>query len=370
MRRLLAARARPSCCSSGGYATLDVFDVVPGILTRDRPPRRRRPRRYPTGDRHARPVCPSRRAAATAAPLDAGRAVGAAAGADRPAAPAAPTSCRGPRPRAVARASRSATPSPARTCSTSTPATPRVPGVDRQAAHRPRRRASPSTRPARCPRGWSRAARPGEIVLVAGGDSLLARGTGNPTAVGGPGRARRPRRPGGHRAAGGAGPRPVTGAARHDVCRGAALRARLEHGRRVCRRTPRGCRCSASRRQRPHPGKPSPLTPGGRGAQGASWPRSGRRGITATAAPRPPGTVQAPAGAAELGRVESAPVGDVLALALDDSDNALTESLARQAASRPGGPATFEAAVAHGAPGRRGPRRRPHRGARSRTPAA
>ncbi|MGG5259975.1 D-alanyl-D-alanine carboxypeptidase/D-alanyl-D-alanine-endopeptidase [Phycicoccus avicenniae] len=63
-----------------------------------------------------------------------------------------------------------------------------------------------------------------------------------------------------------------------------------------------------------------------------------KRGVRATLRPGRTWATPAPAGAAELGRVESATYGELLSLALDESDNSLAESLVRQAAATAGEP--------------------------------
>jgi D-alanyl-D-alanine carboxypeptidase/D-alanyl-D-alanine-endopeptidase (penicillin-binding protein 4) len=65
------------------------------------------------------------------------------------------------------------------------------------------------------------------------------------------------------------------------------------------------------------------------------------QGITVTSTARG----EAPTGATELGRVESAPVGDIVEYVLHVSDNSVAEVLGRLVAIRRGLPATFEGAA-------------------------
>ncbi len=83
--------------------------------------------------------------------------------------------------------------------------------------------------------------------------------------------------------------------------------------------------------QRATPGHPGPADPPA-AVLAAFVARLRGTGIQVTTGPN----ASAPTGAAVLASVSSAPVSDQLALALDESDNALTESLTRQAAFRAG----------------------------------
>jgi D-alanyl-D-alanine carboxypeptidase/D-alanyl-D-alanine-endopeptidase (penicillin-binding protein 4) len=91
--------------------------------------------------------------------------------------------------------------------------------------------------------------------------------------------------------------------------------------------------------QRALPGRPGPADPVA-STRDAFIARLSERGVKATVAPT--SEQVAPAGARVLGSVESAPVHDQLALALTESDNALVEILARQAAFRSGAGTKFD----------------------------
>ena len=87
--------------------------------------------------------------------------------------------------------------------------------------------------------------------------------------------------------------------------------------------------------QLPRARHPSPLRPEGEVAA-ALVKRLAARGVTATLRPERTWTAPAPVGAQVLGSVESATYGEVLDFALDHSENALTENLTRQAAAAAG----------------------------------
>ena len=93
--------------------------------------------------------------------------------------------------------------------------------------------------------------------------------------------------------------------------------------------------------ERATPGRPGPADPAASVA-GAFVAGLKAQGVNATLSKG----VSAQPGAALLASVTSAPVADQLALALDESDNALTESLTRQAAFLKGAPPGFAQSAA------------------------
>jgi D-alanyl-D-alanine carboxypeptidase/D-alanyl-D-alanine-endopeptidase (penicillin-binding protein 4) len=321
-----------------GYATLDVFDLVPGVLTRAQPP--------------------ARTPSATPAPGQSGPVV-AVPQVDPQARPLQPVSINAPIP--VPAKLRSAV-----SRLLADPALGSRPGVVvRDAftgehlldvdADTPRTAASTgklltalavSTTldvHARMPTTVVQGASPSEVVLVAGGDTMLAKGRGNPAAVEGrAGIADLASQVAAALQTSGAGS--VTLRLDTTYCAGARWAPGWDPADVTAGYTG-GVSMLGLAGQRATPGHPAPRDP--EAATAAAFAAAlSKLGVTVKLASESTWGTPAPVGAQVLGKVESAPVGDVLALALDDSDNALTEGLARQAAVKAGGAATFAAAVA------------------------
>jgi serine-type D-Ala-D-Ala carboxypeptidase/endopeptidase (penicillin-binding protein 4) len=195
-----------------------------------------------------------------------------------------------------------------------------------------------------------------DLVLVVGGDTLLAPGAGDPDAVAGrAGLADLAAQVAASLAPSGRttvrlrldlthapGPRYPSTWNPHDVRDGFAQAVVM----------------TGLATQLPRAGHPSPPSPE-REVATTFVKRLAASGVKATLLPERTWSTAAPAGARALGSVESATYAEVLGLALDRSENSLTENLARQAAFAQGRPTTRqgdnarfirERLTAHGVP--------------------
>jgi serine-type D-Ala-D-Ala carboxypeptidase/endopeptidase (penicillin-binding protein 4) len=337
VRRLLAACAAVLVLLLG-YATLDVYDLAPGILTRARaappPPPAATPTSGATGsvvtvpqvDGQARPLEPASANAPIPDPVKVSSAL----------ARAVADHALGPHPGVVVRDS-----------FTGEHLFDRAADTPRTAASTGKLLTAVAVATtldvnARLPTTVVQGAAPDEIVLVAGGDTMLAKGKGDPAAV--EGRA-------------GIADLASQVATALQAVGTTAVTLRLDttycHGKRwapgwsdadVRAGYTGGVSMLGLAGQRAVPFKPAPRDPEAATANALAASLKGL-GVTVRLAPESTWLTPAPRGAQALGTVESAPIGDLLTLALDDSDNALTEGLARQATVKAGGQPTFAAAV-------------------------
>ncbi|HYN30753.1 MAG TPA: D-alanyl-D-alanine carboxypeptidase [Dermatophilaceae bacterium] len=332
MRRAVAVPLALVLLGTTGYAVADVLDVAPGILTRDGPPQ---PTPTPGGTASptwlalptptapASAPAPSRSATATGPAPGAPSASGLAAALAGPLADPALGSVGISVRDAVTGAeiwSRSAD-------------RPRTPASTAKllSALAVTRTLDPADAMTTSVVAGSRA---GEVVLVAGGDTLLASGGGRPGVAGRAGLADLAEQVATRLTAQGVG----------------AVTLRLDLGYAAGPPVPdtwkpadvgagfaRAVTMLALADSRPEPGRPSPADPAAEVGRRLAALLT-ERGHRTTLAPASSWATPAPSGAAVLGTVGSAPYGDVLALALDDSDNALTENLVRQAMAARGVP--------------------------------
>lgn len=179
-----------------------------------------------------------------------------------------------------------------------------------------------------------------DVILVAGGDTLLNPGRGNPAAV-----------------AGRAGLSDLAGQTSNALKAQGITSVRLsvdDHYASGARYAPGWLPADINAgltgpvamlglsSQRPTPDKAASADPA------LSTARAFRKALAAegiTVASRID-RATSPEGAPDLGVVQSAPLAEVMALALAESDNALTESLARQGAAQAGRPTSFAAVSA------------------------
>ena len=352
MRRVLAAVAALLVLVLG-YGALDVYDVAPGILTRD--------------GAHPPTTAPTGATTSVATPSGSGTTVGAGVPSspttvptvDTAAQPLQPASAGAliPAPAALASRVRTVAADPAlgpvpgylvRDAFTGQVLVQKAPDVPRTPASTLKLLTALAVGTTLDPRATLPTAvvqgpAADSIVLVAGGDTMLGKGKGRPAAV--EGRA-------------GLGDLAAQVASGLQASGTSTVLLRLDTSyARGPRWAPTWLQADVSAGytggvsmlglagQRAIPFHPAPRDP--EVATAAAFVAALKtQGVTAKLSPAKTWTTPVPSGATVLGTVESAPIGDLLALALDESDNALTEGLARQAAVEAGGAATFAAAVA------------------------